>query len=491
MKASEALGRPGGPGEPDAEPGRRARGCAGAPDRARRSWTRPTSASRRSPPPWRTRRPSGCRPRPRATPRATCSRRPTRCRPSRTAVGLITQMVAKTVEAEQSLDIESKAKALGLTPEQVLTVASILEYEANRSEDYPKVARVLYNRLDEGHAAAAGLDGRLRQQAIGRRVDDRGGAGRTPRRTTPTSTPGCLRGRSGRRARRRSRRRSTRPTATGSTSSRTTRTTPPASPRRYAEHQKWVDEAEEVLPVRARTASEPPPGMRCAVLGSPIAHSLSPALHRAAYADLGLDWTYDAVEVDSAGLRGLHRAARRDLARAVADDAAEAGGGAPGRLGRRVGAARRGGQHGRARRPAPHGYNTDVPGAVSAVVERVPAAGALRGGDRRRSHGGVGAARPRRARLPDRDAARAGRGARRGDRRSGRAPPPSPRAVGLHDRRGQRARGGPRRLHRAGCGADTGPARGLRRHRGRLRGRLRPVADPVRAGSDGLRTSVW
>jgi shikimate dehydrogenase len=38
--------------------------------------------------------------------------------------------------------------------------------------------------------------------------------------------------------------------------------------------------------------------MRAAVLGSPIAHSLSPALHRAAYAALGLtDWRYDAVEV--------------------------------------------------------------------------------------------------------------------------------------------------------------------------------------------------
>ena len=38
---------------------------------------------------------------------------------------------------------------MGLTPEQVMTVASILEYEANRSADYPKVARVLYNRLDQ------------------------------------------------------------------------------------------------------------------------------------------------------------------------------------------------------------------------------------------------------------------------------------------------------------------------------------------------------
>jgi shikimate dehydrogenase len=41
------------------------------------------------------------------------------------------------------------------------------------------------------------------------------------------------------------------------------------------------------------------------VLGSPIAHSLSPVLHRAAYAQLGLDWTYDAIEVDEAGLPGF------------------------------------------------------------------------------------------------------------------------------------------------------------------------------------------
>ncbi len=36
---------------------------------------------------------------------------------------------------------------------------------------------------------------------------------------------------------------------------------------------------------------------RAAVLGHPIAHSLSPVLHRAAYASLGLDWSYDAVDV--------------------------------------------------------------------------------------------------------------------------------------------------------------------------------------------------
>ena len=36
--------------------------------------------------------------------------------------------------------------------------------------------------------------------------------------------------------------------------------------------------------------------MRAAVLGRPVGHSLSPLLHRTAYAALGLtDWTYDAL----------------------------------------------------------------------------------------------------------------------------------------------------------------------------------------------------
>lgn len=54
-----------------------------------------------------------------------------------------------------------------------------------------------------------------------------------------------------------------------------------------------------------RRGPSPGRGRRAAVLGSPIAHSLSPVLHRAAYAQLGLDWTYDAIEVDEAGLPGF------------------------------------------------------------------------------------------------------------------------------------------------------------------------------------------
>ena len=45
---------------------------------------------------------------------------------------------------------------------------------------------------------------------------------------------------------------------------------------------------------------------RAAVLGSPIGHSLSPALHEAAYRALGLsEWIYGAEEVQAAELRGF------------------------------------------------------------------------------------------------------------------------------------------------------------------------------------------
>jgi shikimate dehydrogenase len=42
--------------------------------------------------------------------------------------------------------------------------------------------------------------------------------------------------------------------------------------------------------------------MRCQVLGDPIAHSLSPVLHRAGYAAVGLGWEFDAVQVAAGGL---------------------------------------------------------------------------------------------------------------------------------------------------------------------------------------------
>jgi len=118
---------------------------------------------------------------------------------------------------------------------------------------------------------------------------------------------------------------------------------------------------------------EASPGRRAAVLGSPIAHSLSPVLHTAAYASLGLsDWSYTAIECDEAGLPALLASCDRQwahwaglsltmpLKRAVLPllDRTEP-------LAVEVGGANtvvfEGGER--------HGYNTDVPGMVAALAE--------------------------------------------------------------------------------------------------------------------------
>ncbi len=72
----------------------------------------------------------------------------------------------------------------------------------------------------------------------------------------------------------------------------------------------WRNSKRGVGPIRTSVVKSRliRPTGRAAVLGSPIRHSLSPALHRAAYAALGVaqDWTYTAEEVDNlAGLTAL------------------------------------------------------------------------------------------------------------------------------------------------------------------------------------------
>jgi shikimate dehydrogenase len=109
--------------------------------------------------------------------------------------------------------------------------------------------------------------------------------------------------------------------------------------------------------------------MRAAVLGSPIGHSLSPVLHTAAYRALGLSgWSYAAIECDRAGLPAVLASCGPDwaglsltmpLKRAVLPllDQAED-------LVAEVGGANTVIFTGRAR----HGYNTDVPGMMTALT---------------------------------------------------------------------------------------------------------------------------
>lgn len=117
----------------------------------------------------------------------------------------------------------------------------------------------------------------------------------------------------------------------------------------------------------------------CGVLGDPIAHSLSPVLHRAGYAALGLDWSYDAHRVPSGTLpeflealgeewRGLSLTMplKREavpLVDAMSERARLSGAvntlvlDSSGSGGRQI-----------------FGDNTDIPGAVSAIRERTSAA---------------------------------------------------------------------------------------------------------------------
>jgi shikimate dehydrogenase len=48
----------------------------------------------------------------------------------------------------------------------------------------------------------------------------------------------------------------------------------------------------------------------CAIFGSPIAHSASPAMHNAAFAALGLNWRYLAFEVNPKNLRAAIEGAK-------------------------------------------------------------------------------------------------------------------------------------------------------------------------------------
>ena len=70
--------------------------------------------------------------------------------PGTTARQLITMMVDRFNQAASDLDLESRAKQLGVPAHDVVTVASLVEAEASRPRDFGKVAEVIYNRANQG-----------------------------------------------------------------------------------------------------------------------------------------------------------------------------------------------------------------------------------------------------------------------------------------------------------------------------------------------------
>ena len=354
-------------------------------------------------------------------------------------------MVAQTVKELDKAGVEAGDH------QKVLIVASIVEGEASVDDDRGKVARVIENRLETKSAPTYGLiqiDSTVYYGARSAARCSRARPSSTTRATptTPASTRDCRPARSATPGRRRSRPPPTRPPAPGSSSSRSTR-------HRRDQVRHDAGRAQRQRRGAPRLVRRQTPGVRsvrAAVLGSPIAHSLSPVLHRAGYAAAGLS----AVGVRRPrGRRGRaapgSSAASTHVAWAVADHAAQGGGLRGGDHGLRGREARRRGQHPgapRRRRLGRQQHRRRRPGPGPVTTPRGRHGTRPRAGSR--GHGTLGRAGPGRAR-------------RHHAHRAGPGHEPRRRPPGLGARPGCRH---PQRL-----GRGTGAVAHHRRRRGRRR----------------------
>jgi UPF0755 protein len=99
--------------------------------------------------------------------------------PNATPKSILTMMVDRYDQAATDMKVSSKAAQLGYSPHDVMTVASLVQAEARKSQDFSKVARVIYNRLqkkmplqfDSTVHYAVGKDGSVGTSAADRSVN--------------------------------------------------------------------------------------------------------------------------------------------------------------------------------------------------------------------------------------------------------------------------------------------------------------------------------
>ena len=70
--------------------------------------------------------------------------------PNMSATIVLQQMVASFNQEAAKIDLKTAAAQAHMTPAQVITVASLLQAEGGRLSDYPKISRVIANRLAAG-----------------------------------------------------------------------------------------------------------------------------------------------------------------------------------------------------------------------------------------------------------------------------------------------------------------------------------------------------
>lgn len=67
--------------------------------------------------------------------------------PKATATQVLRSMVDQFKKVATTMDLEGKAAQLGMSPGDVVTIASLVQAESGRPEDMPKIARVIDNRV--------------------------------------------------------------------------------------------------------------------------------------------------------------------------------------------------------------------------------------------------------------------------------------------------------------------------------------------------------
>ena len=219
---------------------------------------------------------------------------------------VIERMIGLMERVGNQEDIVNAAAAQGRTPYEILIIASMIEREAGVAEDRAKIARVIYNRLfidmplaiDASvyyGATQAGLDTSLPFSDL-RAVD---GPWNTYLRTglplTPIANPGRASIQAG-----------SEPGAEPGTRRPDLRRS--AEPRQcfYYYYVLGNEDGSHVFAatseqhdanVAAAARSWTPLSSLAVLIGSPVAHSLSPTIHRAAFEAAGVDWTYAAFDV--------------------------------------------------------------------------------------------------------------------------------------------------------------------------------------------------
>ncbi|HAS12557.1 MAG TPA: endolytic transglycosylase MltG, partial [Acidimicrobiaceae bacterium] len=86
--------------------------------------------------------------------------------------GFLRRLVAETDARLTALDVEARAAALGRTPYEILVIASLIEEETRVPAERAMVARVVYNRLEQGIPLGIDATSRYEAEISGRDRED-------------------------------------------------------------------------------------------------------------------------------------------------------------------------------------------------------------------------------------------------------------------------------------------------------------------------------